>query len=92
MGPIGERLALDQLHHEVEVFTLHADVVHRADVGMVERGDEPGLALEAGADLRRRGQIGRDLDGDLAAQAEIAGAVNLAHASGAERREDLVGA
>ena len=44
--------------------------------------------------LRRSGvggELGReDLDRDLAAQALVARAVDLAHASGPERREDLV--
>jgi hypothetical protein len=57
-----------------------ADVVERADVGMVEVGDGAGLALEAGADLRAGREVGRQhLDCDIAAQAGIAGPIDLAH-------------
>jgi hypothetical protein len=93
LNAIRERLALDQLHDEVEIVPLAPDVVDDADVRMVERGNEPRLALEARADLGRACQIARqDLDRDLAAEAAVAGAIDLAHASGADGREDLVGA
>jgi hypothetical protein len=36
-------------------------------------------------------QLGReDLDGDLATEPRVAGAVDLAHSAGAERRQDFV--
>ena len=64
----------------------------RADVRMVELGDGARLALEAGAHLGCRGQVrGQHLDGDVAAQARVVGAVDLAHAARAERGEDPVG-
>ena len=54
--PLGQRLALEQLHDEKVGRAVAADVVERADVRMVERGDGPRLALEArapGPDPRR---------------------------------------
>ena len=59
---LGER-PLDQLHHQV----VRADVVQRADVGMIQRGDGSRFALEALAESFRG-----DLDGDVAAEARIA--------------------
>ena len=58
---------------------------------MVERREHLGLALEPGdADRDRREGIGEDLDGDVALQPGVAGAVDLAHAAGADRAGDLV--
>jgi hypothetical protein len=37
-------------HHEVDA-VLFADVVKDADIGMIQAGDGPGLAFEAGADV-----------------------------------------
>jgi hypothetical protein len=71
---------------------LGPHVVEGEDVRVVERGHGPGLLLEAaqavgvGDTLR-----GDDLDRHFAAEARVAGAVDLAHASGAEGREHLVG-
>src|SRR5262249_39197315 len=51
------------------------------------------LALEALADLLARREVRRkDLHRDVAAEPRVLRAVDLAHASGADRREDLVGA
>ena len=91
--PLRQRLALDQLHHQVVGRALAADVEQRADVRVVEAGDGLRLALEAGPDLLVGRQVLRQhLDRDLAAKAGVLRAVHLAHAAGAKRREDLVGA
>ncbi len=70
---------------------LVADVEQRADVRMRELRDDAGFALEA---LARVG-AGRDLrvedfDGDDALETRVAGPVDLAHTSTANRRDDLV--
>src|SRR5262249_59028278 len=58
------------------------------DMRMRQRGDRPGLAIEAGD------QIGvgarQDLDRDRAAQPRVGRLVDLAHPARAERRDDLV--
>ena len=53
---IRERFPLEELHHQVVGVTLVPDVEERADVGMVERGDRPRLALEAKRGARRPGR------------------------------------
>jgi len=53
---------------------------------MIQRGDRAGFPLEALIEL-----LGADLDGHGAVEARVARCVDFAHASGAERREDLVG-
>jgi hypothetical protein len=63
-----EILALDTLHDEV----VRADVVQRADVGMIQRRHGARLALEAIAEL-----FGGNLDGDFAVQPRVVGTVDL---------------
>ena len=53
---------------------------------MVERREHLGLALEAGEPLGIGGEgLGQHLDGDLAAEPGVGGALDLAHAPRAER-------
>jgi hypothetical protein len=58
---------------------------------MIQRGDRAGFLLEAteaiGVGGKRRGQ---DFDGDVAAEARVPRAIDLAHASGANCGDDLV--
>jgi hypothetical protein len=77
-----EILALHQFHHQV----IRTDVVELADIGMIQRGDDPRLTLEALRKFR-----GGDFDRDIAIQPRVAGAVNLAHPSRSEGRENLIG-
>jgi hypothetical protein len=89
--PLGERLAFDHLHHQVVGVALAPDVVERADVRVVERGDRLRLALEARAHLGIGGEVlGQHLDRDVAAEAGVRGTEHLAHAARAERGGDLV--
>ena len=89
----GQRLTFEQFEHEVLGVVLSTDVVQAADVRVIERRDRLGLALEAGAELRVGRQLRREhLHRDLAVKARIAGLIHLAHASGPDEREDLVGA
>ncbi len=67
------------------------DRVNRHDVRMLERGDRARLALEprqaVGVVCER---FGEQLQRHVAPELGVAGAIHLAHATGAERREDLV--
>ena len=84
---VRQRLALQVLHDQVVGPVLVADVVERADVRVRELRDRLRLALEPLAQLRRGGHVRRqDLDGDVAPQARVLRAVNLAHAPGARGR------
>ena len=57
---------------------------------MVERGDGPGLVLEAAAAIGVSGEAGRqDLDSDDAIEAGVPRLVHLAHAAGPNGGEDL---
>jgi len=67
------------------------DVVDRADVGMIELRDRFRFARETLAELRIVGERARQhLDRDRTVEPRIACAIDLSHAAGAERRDDLV--
>ncbi len=86
-----ERRAVEELGHDVGEAALDADVEDRDDVGMVEGGRGPGLLLESAQAVDVVGYLGRQhLDRDLAIEALVVGAVDLAHAAGPEWRDDLV--
>ena len=66
LGQQGAQIgALDAAHRHVEAFALLPGVVDRHHVRMLERGGDPALALEAGAEIgvpgdARRDQLERD--------------------------------
>ena len=86
-----QRLAFDDLHHDEGVAFVVANVVERADVGMVEPRDGPGLAFET----LTRGLIlsdvwREDFDGDRPSEAGVRGSVHLAHSTGANGADDFI--
>jgi hypothetical protein len=95
---VGERGPFDQLHDErgYGVSGISGTVlqpVDRGDVGMVERRQHFGFALEPRQPLGvRRDGRGQHLDGDLALQPRVGRAIHLAHAACPERAEHLVDA
>ena len=79
-----ERIALDQLHDQGVPF--HS--VDLRNVGMVERSQDLGLALEAGHALAVAGKgFGQHLERNVALQPGIFGAIDLAHAARADGRK-----
>ena len=101
---VGEVLAGEELHRVVgEALPSGAagllgrrqgvDVVDADDVRVIERGGGLGLALEALDDLVLDAPAyEEDLEGDLAAQVAVVGAVDDAHAAAAQLRDDAVAA
>ncbi len=88
--PLVEPLALDQLHDQRKMAVERLEPEQRGDVRMVERGEQPRLALEAGAPLGvGRERLGQQLQRHLAPEPRVAGAVDLAHAATAEQGGDL---
>src|SRR5437899_2661517 len=86
-----QRLPLEILHDQVIDAVLMADVVQRADIRMGEAGDGLRLAFESEPQLRvfrKRG--GEHLHRDGAIEPRVARTVDLAHAAGADGRDDLV--
>ena len=88
---LSECSALDQLHRDERRPVLRSDLVDRDDVGMVQRRRRPRFLLEAGQALRVPGELRRKhLDRDDARELVVPRPIDLTHAAGAQRREDLV--
>jgi len=90
---LAQRLTFQKLRDRIRDAPIRAEVEDREDIGMREGGDRFCLALEP----RQRVRIGGDrrwknLDRHVAIELPIPGAVDLAHPTRAERREDFVGA
>jgi hypothetical protein len=89
--PIGERQPIDKLQNERARTAGVFDAVNMRDMGMIERGEHFRLTLKP----RQAIAIGReglreDLQGDVALETSIAGAVDLTHAPSPKRRKDVV--
>jgi hypothetical protein len=81
---VGQSLALQILHDQKIRVALSADVVERADIDMLQRGDRLGFPLQALFQLGIRGKMRRqNLDGDRTVKTRIHGSVHLTHAAGA---------
>ena len=89
----GEVLAVDELHREEQVIVGLRHVVHAADRGVRDLARQPHLAVEpletvrvgadpAGQELQRHGLV----------EAQVVGAVDLAHAAAADQADDAVAA
>ena len=90
--PLPQRLAFEQLGHDVRYRCLDVDVEDGRDVGMVERPRGPRFPAEKLQVLRRSRRAIKDLQRHVTLETRIAGAIHLAHASGADDAYDLVGA
>ena len=76
-----ELLALDVLHHQI----IRTDIINLADVGIIQRSDSLGFALESFAELG----LG-NLDGDAAGETRVTAPVHFSHAARADRRDDFI--
>jgi hypothetical protein len=89
--PGAQRLPVEQLRHDVGGAIEDADVVDREDVRMIQRGCGARFLLEALQPARIGGCVrGQNLDRDVTTGSRIPAAIDLAHASRAEQRVDLV--
>ena len=89
--PRAQRLALEQLGHDVRRAVVGAEVVDRGDVRMVQRPGCLRLLFEAPQTVRvLRVRSGQDLDRNIALQPLVARAIDLAHPARPDRAEDLV--
>ena len=81
----------DENRHSLSARAALLDSVNRRNMRMIQRGEQARFALETceafgiGDEERRK-----DFARDVALQPQIAGAVNLTHAAGTERPDDLV--
>jgi len=89
---LAERLPLQQLADDVGGALVVADVVDGEDARVAEAAGRARLVGETAEPVGVGVEVGRqDLQGDVASQAIVAHAVDLAHTAGAERTDDLVG-
>jgi hypothetical protein len=91
---VGERNALDQLHHQEDAPLVVAQKIVTADHRrVVHLQQRPGLAVEALHRLRIAAERGvHDLDGPKAPQAQVLRAVDRAHPASPQDLDDLVSA
>ena len=67
------------------------DAVNRRDIGMVQRGENFGLALKPCQTLRVLSQgSGQNLDRHLAIELRVSGAIYLAQPAGPDGRKDFI--
>ena len=86
-----ERLPVEQLHHGKLQPVGTSKIEDGEDVRMGQRRDRPRLTLEASESVGiGRHSRGQDLDRDVAVQLRVMSLEHLAHAAGADRRDDLV--
>ncbi len=92
VDPIGEGWPFHELHHQSRDSPAALESIDRRNVGMVQRGQHFGLALEPGEAVGiLRDRFRQDLDGDGPLQAGVGGAIHLAHAAFAEEADDFMG-
>ena len=90
---VRQRLARNQLHDDEGGLAVAVEIVNLRDVGMVEARQRAGFLTQRVSGLRvqsflcRRGQ---DLDGDIAVEVLVAGAIHLPHAAGANDSEQTI--
>ena len=88
-----QRVAGDVLHHQEQRVAVFANLENLADVRMIDRGHGHRLAAQTLARVRVSRQLARQqLDGNLTIEPRVAGAIDLAHASGPEGGHNLVAA
>jgi len=88
---IAQPFAFEQFGYQVRNPTGRPCIVNGDHVGMIQRRDRAGLLLEsphALAILRER--LGQNLEGHVAPEPCITGAVDFAHPAGADRGDDLI--
>src|SRR5262249_30394950 len=86
-----ECLSLHPLHHDEGATRVLADLVDGADVRVIEGGSRARLAVEPLQGLRVPLRVlGKELEGDVAAQAEVFRLVDHPHPSAAQLRNNPV--
>ena len=89
---VAERLAFEQFRDHVGRAAIVTDIVDRKNVRMVERGGGTSFLREALQAVGVGGERCRkNLDGDVAVEAGVAGAVDFAHPARTQRRLNCIG-
>jgi hypothetical protein len=89
---LAQRFALEQLERQVGLALVRTEVEDTEDVRMAEGGERPGFEFEPSEPVGVVGKCARqNLERDVAAELGIAGAIDLAHGTGADGVDDFVG-
>jgi hypothetical protein len=89
--PLLQRLPRHELHGDEVLAVVLTDVVNGADVRVVQGGGGTGFAAEAFKRLGIAGKIvGEEFESNMAAETDVFGLVNHAHATAAQFLEDAV--
>ncbi len=89
---LGQRLSLQVFHDNEINSVVGADIVQRADIGMIQAGNNFGLALEALPPGRVVSKMrGKNLDSHSPVQARVSRPIDFPHSTGAQRSDDLIG-
>ena len=78
-APLGQRLALDELHHQVGLVVLDARVVDGDEARVAQPGEEGALARETGTVHGVDDQFAQDLHRDVPVEHEVARPADDAH-------------
>ena len=90
-NPRRQVLARYQLHHEGPHTSGFLESVNLRDVGMIQRGERLGLSRESGDAIGVTAErVRENLQGDVAVEFRVTGAIDLAHSAGADGRNDRV--
>jgi hypothetical protein len=91
MEQVGEGFARDVFHDQSVRVAGVFDTVDLRNVGMIERGEQRGLAAEAGEAVGvARELLGEDFEGHVALQLGIVAVIDLAHTAFADEAPDFV--
>jgi hypothetical protein len=86
-----ESLSLQKLHHNERLALVLADFVDGTNVGMIQSGSSPRLALKPLQGYSIGGQpIGQELQGNVAPQGQVLGPVDHPHAAATQLLQDPV--
>ncbi len=93
LQPVGQRLALDQLHDEQVATVGFFESVQRGNVRVIERRQDFCFPLEPRGAIRiERERVGKDLHRHVATKLHVVGAIHLAHAPRSEGPDDFIDA
>ena len=88
---VAQQIALDQLHCNIEIAVDLSQLEDGHYVRVIQSRGRTGLPLKAFQILIIRRQVaGEEFDGNIAAQASVAGAIHLAHAARSERAGNFI--
>jgi hypothetical protein len=87
--PIGERFTFQVFEHQLIEIAVAAEVVNRADMRIVQRGDGARLAFKT-ASRFRISRARQNFDGNGPLQSRVARTIHVGHATGTQRPHDFV--